>query len=249
MNKYSKKTLEAIFYKNVPKARKINPFFREQFELVYEASILANEDAKVLNIYSSNDLSKERENIYSAFFFANTSYYIIDFWRDHFVDDDTSAAQNYDSGNPYHINYPDNYFDVIITTKVIMEHVSRPSLVLNEVFRVLKTGGSAFVIAPHIRRQHQPPHDYYRFTEYALNHIFKASGFSTIDIRHTGGFMAVVGYYLYFFQRGLRIPQVVEKTLDLLHYYILEPIFYYLDSLDNGHGRDMTLYFMVRARK
>ena len=61
--------------------------------------------------------------------------------------------------------------------------------------------------------------------------------------------MAVIGYYFYFLQRGLGLPRPLEKFFDLIHYYFIEPIFYALDTLDNGYGRDMTLYFMIRASK
>jgi SAM-dependent methyltransferase len=244
-----KKSLERLFYDKIPKARKINPFFREQFELIYDASLAASPGRTILNIYSSNDLSGDRENVFSSNFFTDCQYHSIDFWEDQFIGSSINTALSKSKPEKYHTNYPDNSFDVVITTKVIMEHVSSPEMLLKEVYRILKPGGRAFVIAPHIRRQHQPPYDYYRFTEYALSNLFKSSGFSDLDIRHCGGFMAVVGYYFYFFQRGLGLSPTLEKSLDFIHYYVIEPLFYGLDRLDNGYGRDMTLYFMVRAHK
>ena len=130
-----------------------------------------------------------------------------------------------------------------------MEHISDPQEVINEIYRVLKPGGKAFIIAPHIRRQHQAPYDFFRYTEYALINLLRKAGFVSADLKNTGGFMAVIGYYFYFFQRGLRIPGWIERTLDKVHYWIIEPLFYWLDSLDNGYGRDMTLYFMIRVEK
>ena len=145
--------------------------------------------------------------------------------------------------------YQDNWFDIVATTKVILEHVSEPEVVIRELYRILKSGGEAFVAAPLVRRQHQHPHDYFRYTEFGLQHLFKKSGFIDIQITHTNGFMATAVAYAYFFQRGLNAPKPIKIALDWIHKWMIEPIGYSLDRLDNGYGRDMTQYFLVRARK
>ena len=61
-----KKYLERIFYKNIPKARSINPFFREYFELMYDAHTSISASDKVLNIFSSSDLSYNSAYSYSS---------------------------------------------------------------------------------------------------------------------------------------------------------------------------------------
>jgi len=246
-----KHILENEFYKNVPKARRINPFFRESFNLLYDAHMSLDafgSSAKVLNIYSSADLSSQREEFFKEMFFSDAEYYGIDFWRDQFIPQGHTALDQ--PGDDRHrLPFEDNSFDVVVTTKVIMEHVTVPFTVVDELYRVLKPGGKAFVIAPHVRRQHQVPYDFFRYTEYGLKYLFSSSGFSKCVTTPTGGFMALVGYYAYFFQRGLNVPKFVEKMFDLIHYWLIEPICYGLDRLDNGYGRDMTLYFMVRAEK
>lgn len=240
--------LERQFYALVPKARKINPFFREQFNMVYEASELTKQGGKLLNFYASKDLSSYREECFRKYFFPKADYHVIDVWDDTLtVQEETKISKN--NQKSLHINHRTDTFDVVITTKVVLEHVSDPWLVISEMCRVLKPDGKIFVIAPHIRRQHQPPHDYFRFTEHALKKIFEESGFIDIKIKNTGGFMAVIGYYFYFFQRGLDMPRTIEKFMDKIHYHIIEPIFYFLDRFDNGYGRDMTLYFIISAKK
>jgi len=240
--------LESAFFRNVPKSRRINPFFRKYFDLFYDASHTLAKDQKLLNIYSSADLSAERECFFKDNFFSHSEYHAIDFWKDQFLESG-SIPKEKPGSERYLLEYPDNFFDCCVTTKVILEHVTEPYAIAREIYRVLKPGGRAFLIAPHIRRQHQAPYDYFRFTEYALNDMFVNSGFRSIDIDYAGGFMAVVGYYAYFFQRGLPIPSFAEKMLDILHYWIIEPVCYYLDRFDNGYGRDMTLYFMIRLIK
>ncbi|MEK7083536.1 MAG: class I SAM-dependent methyltransferase [Patescibacteria group bacterium] len=237
-----RRVLEKEFFTHVPKARKINPIYRGFFDINYKAHEAARPGKKLLNIYASWDLSGEREDFYREKFYNECDYTAIDFEEDRFID-----KENPDK--PRHqLPFPDESFDIIVTTKYIMEHISEPEAVVKEFRRVLKSGGEVFAIAPHIRRQHQPPWDFYRYTEYALRHLFTKAGFREVELIPTNGFMGVVGYYAYFFQRGLGGPKWIEHIFDWLHYWVIEPICYWLDKWDNGYGRDMTLYFSIRAK-
>lgn len=235
--------LRQLFFSQVPKARRINPIFRKIFDLMYAAHKEAGAGKRMLNIYASWDLSGEREDFYRKFFFADCDYAALDYLRDEFIDPRNPSK------DPHRIPYPDNHFDLIVTTKYIMEHISEPQKVINEFYRVLKPRGQVFAVAPHIRRQHQPPWDYFRYTEYALEHLLRRAGFTRLSIEHTNGFLATAAYYAYFFERGLGIPRWLQKPFDWIHAWIIEPVCYALDRLDNGYGRDMTLYFTIRARK
>ena len=237
------RSLEYNYYKTTPKARKINPFFRECFSLMMKAKCFAKPNSNILNIFSSNDLSSARESFIRNNVFADCNYHSIDFWQDEFVSLDCSKIRSYH----YQTFHEENSFDVIYTTKILMEHVSDPRSLFMEFRKILKPNGRIYLIAPLIRRQHQAPFDYFRFTEYSLQMLFREYDFEILDITNSGGFMAVVGYYFYFFQRGLGLPLLLERLLDFVHYYVIEPLFYFLDSLDNGYGRDMTLYFLVEA--
>ena len=130
-----------------------------------------------------------------------------------------------------------------------MEHVAEPAEILKEFKRVLKPGGEAFVIAPLVRRQHQAPHDYFRFTEYGLEYLFKKVGLEKVYIKHSNGYVETATQYAYFFQRGLNAPKWVSSIFNFIHRYIIEPIGFALEKLDNGYGRDFTLYFYARVKK
>ena len=235
----SRSRLSQIYFKNVPKARWINPFFRESFNLLFDCSEFSR-GRNVLNIVSSRDLSSKREKVFREHFFHSCHYSTIDFWEDNFL----TEQGNYRSKV---LPFDENSFDSIITTKVILEHTSDPATVIAEFFRVLKPSGKLFLIAPHIRRQHQKPHDYFRFTECILNKLLSEAGFQDVEITPTGGFMAMVGYYAYFVQRGLMLPLFIERLADIIVYWLIEPLCYLIDYFDNGYGRDMTMYFMCRA--
>jgi len=239
----TKRELRKEFFDRIPKARKMSPVFQALFEFMYQAHLLAKPGAKLLNIYASQDFSSGREEVYREKFFNDCEYEAIDFWKDRFIYNDKPTS------GQHVLPFPDNSFDVLVTTKYILEHVSEPEHVLREFHRVLKPGGEAFVTATLVRRQHQAPHDYFRFTEYALEYLFKKVGFSKIDITPTNGSMVTLTSYSYFFQRGINMPRIAELFFNQVYYWIIEPAGFLLDKLDNGYGRDFSLYFLVRAKK
>ena len=67
---------------------------------------------------------------------------------------------------------PELYFDFVICTEVL-EHTLNPFNAVNEIYRVLKPGGAAFVSTPFNLRIHGPLPDCWRFTEYGLREMFK----------------------------------------------------------------------------
>lgn len=259
-----REALEKEFFSRIPKARKINPQYRGFFDLMYQAHEAARPGKRLLNIYASWDLSGDREAVYREKFFDECEYEMLDFKEDRFIPDlsedvvgmgdgqkkgtGSAGITGLQKGAGHVIPYPDNSFDIIVTTKYIFEHISDPQKVVKEFHRVLKPGGEVFTIAAHIRRQHQVPWDYYRYTEYILDKLFREAGFCEVILTPTNGFLATAASYAYFFQRGLGAPRWIERSFDWLHYWVLEPVLYTLDRLDNGYGRDMTMYFLVRAR-
>lgn len=238
-----KRALEKEFFARVPKARKIDPFFNSVFEFMYEVHLVSGPGKKVLNLFKSDDMSGGREEVYKTFFLNECDLTGIDFTKDTFIYEGKEQSPRHS------LPFPDNSFDVIVTTKYIMEHVSEPYDVVKELHRVLKPGGEVFLAAAHVRRQHQAPYDYYRFTEYALEHLMKKVGFTSYEIKPTDSAMYTLAMYSYFFQRGQSMPKFLEKFFDWLYYHVKQPVFFYFHRHDNGYGRDLSSYFTVRAKK
>ena len=243
-----KKELEYIFFHDIKKARKINPVYRATFEFVYNAHKATTPKTKLLNIYSSTDGAANREDVYRKRFFAEAEYEAMDYWRNRFLPFGEDI-NNYEKYEEYILPYPDNHFDIVITTKTIMEHVAEPEIVLKELHRVLKPEGKAFILFTLARRQHYPPYDYFRFTEHGVEYVMKKAGFRNLRIDHSNGFFGTIGQYGYFFTRGLGAPRFIERIFDFLFWAVWEPVCYALDRLDNGYGRNFTHHFMVYAKK
>lgn len=124
--------------------------------------------------------------------------------------------------------FENNSFEIVISTEVL-EHVPEPEKYLAEVLRVLKPGGFFFFTVPFLMSLHEVPHDYYRYTPYALNRIFKKLGFENIEIKAMGGYNAAVAQML-----GLWVNMYLWGKKKKVMRIILKPIIHYLYKNDKA---------------
>ncbi len=85
----------------------------------------------------------------------------------------------------------DGAFDTILSTSVL-EHLRRPEVALDEVFRVLAPGGTAIIAAPFLYPIHESPHDYYRYTKFCLVDMCAECGLDLVELQEFGGRAEVV---------------------------------------------------------
>ncbi|MDP3443756.1 MAG: glycosyltransferase, partial [Ignavibacteria bacterium] len=71
--------------------------------------------------------------------------------------------------------------DCAMATEVL-EHCFKPSIVFQEIKRVLKPGGVFFFTVPFLWPIHDAPHDHYRYTPYALQKLLADADFEDIKI-------------------------------------------------------------------
>ncbi len=149
----------------------------------------------------------------------------------------------------------DAVVDAVLNIQVL-EHVKNPPLVVAELQRVLKPGGRLYLTAPQGWGEHQQPHDFYRFTSYALKHLLVEAGFREIEIEPLGGYFHYLGHRLTYVPKVLfpplpRILRVLLFPLELVTlglFCLAFPIAcYYLDSFDGN--REFTLGYRCLARK
>ncbi|MFZ0429385.1 MAG: class I SAM-dependent methyltransferase [Acidobacteriota bacterium] len=145
--------------------------------------------------------------------------------------------------------------DAVLNTQVL-EHVPDPAATIREMARILKPGGRLFLTAPQGWHEHQQPHDFFRFTRFALEAMLRDGGFSSWEIDALGGFFHYLGHRLTYIpkvafldRRGLL--RVLFYPLELLSMglfcFVLPVACYYLDRLDSK--REFTLGYSVRAVK
>ena len=153
-------------------------------------------------------------------------------------------------GSADQIPFPDNSFDSLISTQVLGD-IMDPQKAVSEFHRVLKKGGTAVITESFINEMHDEPYDYWRFTRYGFELLFKENGFTVIDIDQRGGYFSS------------RAQEVIRYLIDRFTLYrrpwgrIMNPLFtaygrwmIFLDSIDTGSAnRKHALGWCVIARK
>lgn len=72
----------------------------------------------------------------------------------------------------HHIPFRDESIPQIVCLEVL-EHCHTPQNVIAECHRVLQQGGTLILTTRFIFPIHDAPHDYYRYTKYGLQHLFR----------------------------------------------------------------------------
>lgn len=82
--------------------------------------------------------------------------------------------------------FPDGRFDTVILSDVL-EHVPEPAALWREIARILADGGKLLLNVPFLYGVHEQPHDYYRYTEFALRRHAAAAGLQILVLEPVGG--------------------------------------------------------------
>ncbi len=99
--------------------------------------------------------------------------------------------------NVYHLPFKSDCIDLVVCES-LFEHLEQPELAINEIRRVLKNGGRAYILTPFMLGFHSSPHDYYRWTIPGMNIFLKS--FKIVDsgvaIGPTGAFVSLAREWL-----------------------------------------------------
>ena len=87
----------------------------------------------------------------------------------------------------------DARFDCVFCSQVL-EHLPRPGAAVSEFFRVLKPGGYLILAVPHLSALHEEPHDYFRYTQYGVNHLLTTAGFENVSMTSAGGLLTFIAH-------------------------------------------------------
>lgn len=77
-------------------------------------------------------------------------------------------------------------FDTVICSDVL-EHLHSPSVTLAEISRVLRPGGKLILSVPFMYGLHEQPHDYHRYTRFAIENWCELHGLQSVQIQEVGG--------------------------------------------------------------
>ncbi len=160
------------------------------------------------------------------------------------------------SGDLLRMPLRDAAFDHVLCTETL-EHLTDPQVFLDEVRRVLRPGGRLHMTAPLAFKEHQEPHDYFRYTRHGLALLLRRAGLEAERIEPEGGYFAFLGdkvqaAHRHLFPKGRRLVwRVVFLLLEpfsMLFFTVLVPaLCIALDPLDTRRAH--TTGFLVTARR
>jgi len=93
-----------------------------------------------------------------------------------------------------HLPFDDNTIASIMSVAVL-EHVENPSVVIDEIYRVLKPGGLVLSIIPFMQPFHASPYDYQRYTLSGIERLHK-----DFEILKSGVYSRPISGFLWVFQ-------------------------------------------------
>jgi SAM-dependent methyltransferase len=120
--------------------------------------------------------------------------------------------------------------------------VPEPQQFLAEAFRVLKAGGKAVLMTPMMWGEHEPPHDYYRYTRYGLRYLAEKAGFEVISIEPLTGYWSMA---------ALRFNYSMNRLARGPLRYFLRPLWWdqylalWLDKIDRNYRVDTASYTTI----
>ena len=85
-------------------------------------------------------------------------------------------------------------FDAVICTQVL-EHVSDPFAAVDELERVLLSGGVLILSVPHLSMIHEAPSDFFRFTSFGISAMVRGA-FEELELEASAGLVAFLSHPL-----------------------------------------------------
>ncbi len=106
-------------------------------------------------------------------------------------------------------------FETVLMTDVL-EHLNEPSAAICQVAEILQVGGKLIIGVPFFYWLHEQPHDYYRFTEYALRRFCDRAVLRIVELTPYGGLPEIL---IDLTSKGIVVlpPSVFTKLLRLAH--------------------------------
>lgn len=144
-------------------------------------------------------------------------------------------------------NIDSDRFDFVFSRNVL-EHVPNPSKAMGEISRVLKPGGYAIIEVPHLGYLHNEPHDYWRFTKYALKYISEENNFEVINIKEIGGLIAFNGYIFQTIFMGLTYGIPIINKITFWFNFFIQKVVIFFDKFF-GLKKIFPLNYLVLLKK
>lgn len=141
--------------------------------------------------------------------------------------------------------------DTVVALSVL-EHLVEPQRFLSESCRILKPDGSLLLQVPWQWRLHEEPHDYFRFTPFALERLLHLAGFTEVRVEAQAGFFSMLVLKLNYFSvrliRGPRPVRILLRGLFSVFWYLDQKLAPLLDRMDGDWSAEACGYFVTASK-
>ena len=96
----------------------------------------------------------------------------------------------------------DERYDTVVMTQVL-EHIPNPRKVLAEITRVLKPGGKLWISAPLMYPEHEPPYDFFRYTQFAWKMFCEEAGLEIEELEWLEGYFGTLAFQFEYVSRKM----------------------------------------------
>jgi SAM-dependent methyltransferase len=114
--------------------------------------------------------------------------------------------------------FKDREFNTIILSDVL-EHIPEPEHLWKEMSRILAPSGKVIMNIPFYYWLHECPHDYYRYTEFALRRFVNRSELRLLQLESIGGAPEIVADI--FAKNVLRLPKIGRSLAIFAQWFTL----------------------------
>jgi ubiquinone/menaquinone biosynthesis C-methylase UbiE len=138
-----------------------------------------------------------------------------------------------------------NVIDIILCIGVL-QHDTNPKGIVDEAYRVLKRGGSFYLVVPFIYPLHDIPHDYFRFTEFGVTEMLK--NFNSIQISSVEGLFSLINFFFFLVCTAIRKGGRRRILYPLPYtFYVITRLFLPLDRFFRM-GQFAIGYFVIASK-
>lgn len=187
------------------------------------------------------------ESPYRQFFLRHAEKYIAVDWAGSIHDTKADIAANLNEPLPIKSGAAD-----AVVSLSVLEHLCEPQTMLNEAFRILKSGGAIVLHVPWQWWIHEAPADYFRYTPYGLDYLLRKAGFVEIEVQPQAGFFTMMtlkmNYFSLRFIRGPWFLRLAMRGVLGVFWYVGQKLAPILDKFDGQWALETSGYH-VTARK
>jgi SAM-dependent methyltransferase len=105
-----------------------------------------------------------------------------------------------------------------VVIQAVLEHVLEPNVVVEEIHRVLRSGGIVYADTPFLQQVHEGPYDFTRFTDSGHRYLFRK--FELIDSGTVAGAGTALRWSVDYFVRALTRSVLIGRIVALCFFWL-----------------------------